>query len=71
MKELEQYIGATYSDSCQSDIITETAATLTYPEIPNITDLCTKLPKKYAKMTYLNKNNIYEAIRQNLRKNDV
>ena len=70
MKELEQYLGATYSDSCQISIMTETAATFPNPDMPTITDLGTELPKTDAEMTYLNKNNIDEAIRQNLRKKD-
>ena len=31
MKELERYIGATYSDSCQPAIMTETLETITDP----------------------------------------
>ena len=45
MKELEQYLGTTYSDSCQPAIMTETAANFPNPEMPNITDLGTKCPK--------------------------
>ena len=63
MKELEQYLGATYSASCQPAIMTETAATLPDPEMPNITDLVTERPKTDGEMTYLEKNNIDEAIR--------
>ena len=39
--------------------------------MPIITDLGTKRPKPDAEMTYLEKKNIYEAIRKNLRKKDV
>ena len=39
MKELEQYLGEIYSDSFQPAIMTETAATLTDPEMHTITDL--------------------------------
>ena len=51
--------------------MTETAATFPDPEIPTITDLGTELPKTDGEMTYLEKNNIDKAIRQNLRKKDV
>ena len=71
MKELERYLGTTYSYRCQPDIITETVATFTDLEMPTITDLCIKCPKTDGEMTYLEKNNINEAIRQNLRKKDV
>ena len=50
MKELEQYLGATYSEICQLDIMTETAATFPDPEMPTITDLGTNLPKTDADM---------------------
>ena len=39
--------------------------------MPTITDLGTESPKIYGEMTYLNKNIIDEAIRQNLRKKGV
>ena len=42
MKELEQYLGTTYSDSCQPAIMTETAANFPDPEMPNITELGTE-----------------------------
>ena len=71
MRELERYLGATYSDSCQPAIMTETAATFPDPEMPTITDLGTERPKTDGEMTYLEKKNIDEAIRQNLRKKDV
>ena len=71
MKELERYIGSTYSDSCQPAIVTETSATFPDPQIPTITDLGTECPKKDGETTYLEKNNIDEAIRQNLRKKDL
>ena len=71
MKELDKYLGTTYSDIYQPDITTETAATLPNPEMPTITDLGIKSPKKYGKINYLEKNNIDEAIRQKLRKKDV
>ena len=71
MKELERYLGKTYSDSCQPDIMTATAANFPEPEMPNITDLVNKSPKIDAEMTYLEKKNIDEAILQILRKKDV
>ena len=46
--------------------MTETADTLTDPEMPTITHLVTKIPKTYSEMTYLDKKNINEAIYQKL-----
>ena len=71
MKELERYLGTTYSDSCKPAITTETAANFPNPEMPTITDLGTERPKTDGEMTYLEKKNIDEAIWQNLRKKDV
>ena len=51
----EWYFGATYSDSCQTDITTETTATFPDPEMPTITDLGTDWPKTDAEMIYLEK----------------
>ena len=51
--------------------MTETAATLPDPEMPNITDLGTERPKTDGEMAYLEKNNIDEAILQKLRNKDV
>ena len=34
MKELEQYLGSTYSNSWQPAIMVETPSTLTDPEMP-------------------------------------
>ena len=45
MKELERYLGATYSDICQPSIIAETPATFLDPEMPTIDDSVTKRPK--------------------------
>ena len=39
MKELEQYPAVTYSDSCQTYIITETHVNIPNPEMPTISDL--------------------------------
>ena len=71
MKELEQYLGTTYSDSCQPAIMTETAANFPDLEMPNITELGTERPKTDGEMTYLEKKNTDEAIRQKLRKKEV
>ena len=58
MKELEKYLGTTYSDSCHPAIMTETAATFHEPEMPSINVLVIVSPKKYAEVTYLKKKNI-------------
>ena len=62
MKELELCLGTTYSDIFQPAIMNETAAKLTDPEMPTITDLGIDLPKTDGEMTYLDKKNIDEAI---------
>ena len=51
--------------------MTETAATFADPEMPTITDLGTERPKTYGELTYLEKNNIDEGIRKNMRKKSV
>ena len=51
--------------------MTETATNFPNPEMPTINDLGTDRPKTDGEMTYLEKNNIDEAIRQNLRNKDV
>ena len=71
MKELERYLGTTYSDSFQPAITTETADNFPDPEMPTITELGTNRPKTDGDMTYLDKKNIDEAILQKLRKKDV
>ena len=45
MKELEKYLGTTYSDSFQPAIVTETADTFPDPEMPTITYLVIERPK--------------------------
>ena len=60
MKEVEQYIGATYSDIFQTAIMSEIVATFNNPDMPTITDLGTERPKTDADMTYLKKENINE-----------
>ena len=66
MKELGWYIGATYSDICQTKIMTKTSDALSNPDLPiiatNTGANCTKIESK---MTELEKKNIDEAIRQN------
>ena len=71
MKELERYLGTTYSDIYQPAIMTETAAKLPDPEMPTITVLGIKRPKTDGEMTYLEERNIDEAICQKLKKKDV
>ena len=71
MKELDWYLGTTYSHSCQPAIMTETAANFADPETPTITELGTERPKTDGEMTYLEKKNIDEAFHQKLRKKDV
>ena len=51
--------------------MTETADNFPNPEMPTITDLGIVRPKIDGEMTYLEKNNIDEAIRQKLRKKYV
>ena len=71
MKELEQYVGTTYSDSWQLAIMTETAANFPDPLMPTITELGTDRPKTDGEMTYLKKNNLDESIHKKLRRKDV
>ena len=58
MKELEGYFGATYIDSFQPSIMTETPTTLNNPEMPTIPDSGTEHPKTYAELTSLEKKKI-------------
>ena len=51
--------------------MTENAATFPNPEMPNLTDLVTERPKTDAEMTYLEKKNMDESIRQNIKKKNV
>ena len=71
MKELEKYLGATYIDSFHLAIMTETESTFPDPYILTITDLGIERPKKDGEMTYLEKNNIDEVIRQKMMNKDV
>ena len=51
--------------------MTGTAPTFPDPDMPIITDLSTKSPKTNDEITYLEKENIDEATRKNMRKNYV
>ena len=42
MKELERYLGETYSDRCHTSVMTETTATFPDLEIPTMTNLGTE-----------------------------
>ena len=71
IKEMEQYLGTTYSDIFQPAIMTETLAALPDPEMPNILDSGIYKPKIYVEKNYLNKRNIYKYIYQKMRKKYV
>ena len=71
MKELERYLGTTYSDSCQTSIMTETTANFPDPDMPTVTYLGIERHKTDGEMTYLEKNNIDESIFKKIRKKDV
>ena len=72
MKELERYLGATYINSYQTDIMNKTTLTFPNPWIPTtITDIGVQHPKTDVEMAYLEKKNTEEAIHQKLRKKDV
>ena len=45
MKEMERYLGKTYSDSCQPAIMTETTANFPDSDMPTITELGNEHPK--------------------------
>ena len=72
LKELDQYTGATYSDICQTDIISKILETLPNPEMPTIIrGTGIESPKTYSEMTNLKNNNIDESIRHKLWNKDV
>ena len=72
MKDLERYLGETYSNSCHPAIMTKTLATFPDPEIPTIVpDTVVGSPKTDAEITYLKKKNIDEAIGYKLGNKDV
>ena len=65
MNELDQYLGETYIDSSQPAITAKTPSTSPDPEMPTIIpDTGVKHNKNDANMTYLEKKNIYQAIRK-------
>ena len=69
MNDTEQYIGVTYSNSCQPYIMTNTPETFFDPDMPKIIpDTGVNRPNRDTDMTYLKNKNIYEAIYQKLRK---
>ena len=71
-KELERYLGETYSNSCQQDIIIKTPDTFTDPDISTtISDMVVDHPKMDTEMTYLKNKTIDKAIRQKLRNKDA
>ena len=72
MKELERYLGATYNNIYQTDIITDKMETFPDPDMPTIIpDTGLKHTKTDGEMTYLEKKNIDKAIHQKLMKKDV
>ena len=72
MKELERNLGATYSNSCQPSIMTETPYTFPNPEMPTIIpDMGVENTKTDVEMTYLKNKSIDEAILQKPRKKNV
>ena len=69
---MEQYPGVTYSDSCQTAIMTKTPATFPDPDMTKIIPHTgAERPNMDAEMTYLENNNIDKAIRQRLSNKDV
>ena len=67
MKDLEQYLGSTYSNSCQPAIMAETPAASPGPDMPTIApDTGAESPKTDRERIYLKKRNIEEAICQKL-----
>ena len=72
MEEMKRYLRATYSDSCQLDIMTETSATFSNPEMPTIIPYTgTKRSRTYLEINYFKKKIIDKAIHQKLRKKHV
>ena len=63
MNELERYLSATYSDSCQPAIMIKTPETFPDPYMSTIIpDTRVKHPKTDIEMTYLKNKNIDYAI---------
>ena len=62
-KELERYLGAAYSDSCQPDIMTKTPETFPDPDMPTIIpDMGVERPKTDADMTNPKNKNIDDDV---------
>ena len=69
---MERYIGTTYSNIWQPEIMTKTPENFPNPQIPTIIpDTGAERPKTGREMTYTRKKNIDEAIRQKLSNKDV
>ena len=63
MKDLDCYLGATHSNICKTDVMTETPEKFHNPEIPTIIpDTGTERPKTDTEMTYLKKRSIDKAL---------
>ena len=72
VKDLEQYIGATYIYICQPAIMTKTPETFPGPDMPTIIpDTGVERLKTDTEMTYLERKNINEAIHHKPRNKDV
>ena len=68
IKELDQYLGATYINNCEPAIMIETPDIFPEPDMPKIIlDTGVEHPKTALDMTYLKQKDIDEAIRQKLR----
>ena len=64
--EVEWYLGATYSCSCQTDIMTKTPETFPELYIPTIiSETGIKRPKTDTEMTYFEKKIIDKAVCHN------
>ena len=69
---MERYLGATYSNSYQPAIMTETPETFPDTYMPIIIpDMGVERPKTDAEITYPKNKNTNEAIRHKLRKKEV
>ena len=72
LKELDQYLGATYINNCEPAIMIETPDIFPEPDMPKIIlDTGVEHPKTALDMTYLKQKDIDKAIRQKLRKKYV
>ena len=72
MKDMDQYVGETYIDICQPEILADTLATFPDPDMPIIIPYTgVDHPKMDMEMNYLEKKSIDGAIFQKLRDKDV